>query len=86
MRRTVNTNRSSDDPLSALVFLFVGVGSLSLAVLYPMQPLFAQMTPETLLTEGVLVVPAETLVIAAGLLVVSAAATTLGVLLLFLRL
>jgi hypothetical protein len=51
-----------------------------------MQQLSAQASISGMISGGVLVIPAETFVVVAGLLVVSASTTTLGVLVLFLRL
>ena len=83
--RTV-ISRSSSDPVPALALLFVGITALVLAVLYPMQQAVAQVTVNGMLSGGVVVVTPETLVVVAGLLVVSAFTTMLGVLVLFLRL
>jgi hypothetical protein len=86
MTRTVDYSRSSGDPVPALALLLVGVTSLCLAVLYPMQELTGQASLGGMVSGTVLVVTAETLVVVGGLLVVSVATTTLGVLVLFLRL
>ena len=77
---------SYTDPVTALALLLVGVLSLCLAVLYPMQSLFANTSSLGFVSDTVLVIPADTLIVVAGLLVISAATTTLGVLVLFLRL
>ena len=86
MSRTLDHSRSTSDPVPALALLFVGITALCLAVLYPMQQLAAQASVTGMLSGTVLVIPAETVVVVAGLLVISASATTLGVLVLFLRL
>jgi hypothetical protein len=83
--RTVSS-RSSSDPVPALALLLVGIITLVLAVLYPMQQAVGQVTVTGMLAGGVIVITAETLAVVAGLLVISAFTTTLGVLVLFLRL
>ncbi|WP_136589521.1 hypothetical protein [Salinigranum halophilum] len=86
MSRTFSHSGSSSDPVPALALLLVGITSLVLAVLYPIQQLAAQASVMGMVSGSTLVVPVSTLVVAAGLLVVSASATTLGLLVLFLRL
>lgn len=86
MSRRLEHTRSTSDPIPALALLLVGLTALCLAVLYPMQQLSAQASISGMISGGVLVIPAETFVVVAGLLVVSASTTTLGVLVLFLRL
>lgn len=86
MGRAIDHSRSSSDPVPALALLLVGITSLCLAVLYPLQRLAAQATVAEMTSGAIIVIPAETLVVVAGLLVISASATTLGVLVLFLRL
>lgn len=86
MGRTIDHSRSSSDPVPALALLLVGISSLCLAVLYPLQQLATQASVDGMASGASIVIPAETLVVVAGLLVISASATTLGVLVLFLRL
>lgn len=85
MGRTIKRAANSD-PILALGLLFVGLLSLCLAVLYPLWSLLDGASPLELISTSVLVIPADTLLIVAGCLVISAVTTTLGVLLLFLRL
>lgn len=87
MKKKTNTQTVSyTDPVTALALLLVGVLSLCLAILYPMQSLFARSSSLGFVSDAVLVIPADTFIVVAGLLVISAATTTLGVLVLFLRL
>ena len=87
MKKKSSTHTVSyTDPVTALALLLVGVLSLCLAVLYPMQSLLANTSSLGFVSDTVLVIPADTLIVVAGLLVISAATTTLGVLVLFLRL
>jgi hypothetical protein len=86
MPRTATYSRSYSDPVTALGLLFVGIAALCLAVLYPMGLLATQASPLAVASGTLLVVPVDTLVVVAGLLVVSTVATTLGLLVLFLRL
>ena len=81
------TTRRADtgDPILALGLLIVGVLSLCVAALYPLRSLLAQSSPAALVN-AVVVIPADTYLIVAGCLVVSAVTTTLGLLLLFVRL
>lgn len=86
MGRTIDHSRSSSDPVPALALLLVGITSLCLAVLYPLQQLAAQVSVADMASGASIVIPTDTFVVVAGLLVISASATTLGVLVLFLRL
>ncbi|WP_152043044.1 hypothetical protein [Salinigranum salinum] len=85
MWRDVQSAGESQDPYVSLGLVLVGLGALCLAVFYPFHQVFWHV-PVTDLLAGGLVVPGETVVIVAGLLLVAAAATPLGILLLFIRL
>lgn len=86
MGGSISSERSYDDPLTALALLFVGLLSLCLAILYPIRPLLDGSSASNLLSGVIFTIPMESLIVAGGLLVVSAAATTYGLVLLFLRL
>jgi hypothetical protein len=85
MGRTIRRT-AKGDPILALGLLFVGVLSLCVAALYPLRSLLGRSSPAELVSNAVVVISADTYLIVAGCLVVSAVATTLGLLLLFLRL
>lgn len=88
MTRTAKQSRSRSysDPVTALGLLLLGAVTLCLAVLYPVRLLMSDASAAEMVSGTLLVLPADTFVVVAGLLVVSASATTLGVLILFLRL
>jgi hypothetical protein len=73
------------DPLVPLGLLVVGLLALCLAVFYPFQQLFRQLSPTALLS-GSLVIPAETVALVATLVAVFVVATLYGMVTLLLRL
>ena len=85
MSRDARPTHDYQDPYASLGLVVVGIGALCLAVFYPFHQLFWRVTVMDLLSGG-FAVPGETVVIVAGLLLVAAAATLLGIILLFVRL
>lgn len=84
----VRTNHRAEngDPILSLGLLFVGLLSLCFAALYPLQSVLDQLSPLGLAPNAVVVIAADTYLVVAGCLVISAVTTILGLLLLFLRL
>lgn len=85
MGRTVK-RAANHDPIVALGLLFVGLASLCLAVLYPVGRLFDSTTAAVLHADALVVFSADTVVVVVGCLLVSVVATTLGLVILLVRL
>jgi hypothetical protein len=85
MSKAMRSGRTYGDPVLPLGLLVLGLLSLCVAVLYPVQQLFGQLTPLSLLS-GVPVLPPATVATVACLLALSAVATVYAVVLLFVRL
>ena len=77
---------TSGDPVLPLGLLVVGLLSLCAAVLYPMQRLLDSASPTGVIANSLVFLSADTAVVVLGCLTVSAAATTLGVVMLIIRL
>lgn len=86
MGRRVLSSGTKTTEVRALGLLVIGLVSFCLAILVPLRPLLDKSDPFAVISGAIFVLPPETLIVSAGLLLLSAAATVFGLLLLFVRL
>jgi hypothetical protein len=85
MGRTIR-RAETGDPILALGLLVVGLLSLCVAVLYPVQQLLDSSSAAGFVSDSLVIVSADTAIVVVGCLCVSAVAVSLGVVLLLVRL
>ena len=86
MGRRALSSRADNTEVRALGLLLIGLVSFCLAILVPLRPLLDKSDPFAVISGAIFVLPPETLIVSAGLLILSVSATVFGLLLLVVRL